>query len=176
MRFDVQTSEFSDASAFADEPRESRGPRQPRGGRPGAGQAAAFGRRPAPSAARCQPGERRGAPGGGAPAGGGGRNGERARGAAERSAPAPAAQAAARARRPPDPDDEGRRKAPFFRSTGCSAPLPSPYAASAGSNEETGRMAETVKVDIPHKLSREAARQRISEASGASVRRPPAAC
>ncbi|WP_416358277.1 DEAD/DEAH box helicase [Aureimonas phyllosphaerae] len=74
MRFDVQTSEFSDASAFADEPRESRGPRQPRGGRPGGNKPRAEGA-PRHQPRGAKPGERRGQPGG-APAGGANRNGE----------------------------------------------------------------------------------------------------
>ncbi|WP_182085418.1 DEAD/DEAH box helicase [Aureimonas sp. ME7] len=60
LRFDIQTSEFSDAASFADEPRESRGPRQPRGGRPGHAQRPEGGQRHQPRGAK--PGERRGAP------------------------------------------------------------------------------------------------------------------
>ncbi|MBB3996199.1 DEAD/DEAH box helicase [Aureimonas pseudogalii] len=60
LRFDVQTSEFSDASAFADEPRESRGPRQPRGGSGRPGSARPEGQRQAPRGGK--PGERRGKP------------------------------------------------------------------------------------------------------------------
>jgi ATP-dependent RNA helicase RhlE len=74
MRFDVQTSEFSDASAFADEPRESRGPRQPRGGRPAGNKPRSEGA-PRHQPRGAKPGERRGQPGG-APAGGAHRNGE----------------------------------------------------------------------------------------------------
>ncbi|MBB3948948.1 DEAD/DEAH box helicase [Aureimonas jatrophae] len=65
LRFDVQTTEFTDASGFADEPaREPRGPRQGRGGRPGGGGAGrSDGGRHAPRGGK--PGERRGKPAGG---------------------------------------------------------------------------------------------------------------